>query len=71
MNFIIENGMPYLVSNGRAYPVEIRDGTVKYDEERAAMTGEKGRYSLQEVMAKCGRNISSIPKRSRKKMEEL
>lgn len=71
MNFIIENGMPYLVSNGRAYPVEIRDGAVKYDEEHATMTEEKGRYSLQEIIAKCGNNVSSIPKRSRKKTEGL
>lgn len=71
MNFTIENGMPYLVSNGRAYPVEIKDGIVKYNEKHATMTETKGRYSLQEIIAKCGKNISSIPKRGQKKTEEL
>lgn len=71
MNFIIEKGMPYLVSNGRAYPVDIKDGVVKYNEEHSTMTEAKGRYSLQEIISKCGNNISSIPKKSRKKSEKL
>lgn len=70
MVFDIENGMPYLIMGGRAYPVKIKDGIVEYDPDSGTMTESKGRYSLTEVMAKCGNEVSSMPKRSRKKAEE-
>lgn len=70
MRFAIENGMPYLVSNGRAYPVEIKNGSVRYDKENATLANSQGVYTLEEVCAKCGKEVSSIPKRSRKKTEE-
>lgn len=69
MVFDIENGKPYLVTGGRAYPVKIKDGNVEYDPASGVLTESKGRYSLEEVMAKCGREASSIPKRNRKKPE--
>lgn len=67
MRFAIVNGLPYLISNGHAIPVEIKDGSVRYDESHSTETGERGRYSLQEVIAKCGNEISSIPKRQKAK----
>ena len=70
MRFSIDNGMPYLISNGRAYPVEIKNGSVRYDKENATIANSQGTYTLEEVCAKCGKVVSSIPKRSRKKTEE-
>ena len=70
MRFAIENGMPYLISNGRAYPVEIKNGSVRYDKENATLTSLQGVYTLEEVCAKCGKEVSSIPKRRRKTTEE-
>lgn len=69
MKFFIENGVPYLVSNGMAYPVEIKDGNVRYEESQAFPSNIPGRYSLKEVMAKCGNNASSIQKKSRKRQD--
>lgn len=66
MNFAIENGMPYLISNGKAYPVDIKDGVVTYDTKTASMTNSEGGYSLDEVVAKCGKNVSSIKKTTKK-----
>ena len=70
MRFAIENGMPYLISNGRAYPVEIKNGSVRYDKENATLSNSQGVYTLEEVYAKCGKEVSSIPKRRRKSTEE-
>lgn len=61
MLFEIINGLPYLISHGKAYPVEIKDGTVKYDAEHATATRHKGRYTLIEIVAKCGKEASSVP----------
>lgn len=71
MVFDIENGLPYLIAGGRSYPVKIKDGNVEYDIGAGTMTESKGRYSLEEVMAKCGKEVSSMPKKVRKKTEEL
>lgn len=69
MRFSIENGMPYLISNGRAYPVEIKNGSVRYDTENSAIANSQGVYTLEEICAKCGKEVSSIPKRRRKTTE--
>lgn len=69
MRFSIENGMPYLISNGRAYPVEIKNGSVRYDKENSAIANSQGVYTLEEICAKCGKEVSSIPKRRRKTTE--
>lgn len=66
MRFEIENGKPYLIIDGRAYPVKIKARSVEYDPSAGTMTEAKGRYTLQEVISKCGENVSSIPPRSRK-----
>lgn len=70
MRFAIENGLPYLISNGRAYPVEIKGGNVKYDEGASVLTELKGIYTLEEIHAKCGKEVSSIKKRRTKTTEE-
>ena len=70
MRFAIENGMPYLISNGRAYPVEIKNGSVRYDKENATLANSQGVYTLEEVCAKCGKEVSSIKKRRKKVVEE-
>lgn len=67
MNFAIVDGLPYLISNGHAYPVEIKDGSVRCDESQFSPTKERGGYSLREVIAKCGNEVSSIPKKQRAK----
>ena len=69
MRFAIEKGMPYLISNGRAYPVEIRNRSVSYDKENATLANSQGVYTLEEVCAKCGKEVSSIPKRRKKATE--
>lgn len=69
MRFAIENGLPYLISNGRAYPVEIKNGSVRYDKENGILANSQGVYTLEEVCAKCGKEVSSIPKRRRKATE--
>lgn len=66
MRFEIKDGLPYLIADGRAIPVMIRDGDVKYDVSQAVATELTGRYSLTEVMAKCG-NCSSITRRTKRK----
>ena len=54
-----------MVSNGRMYPVEIKGGTVRIDKDNASMTDMRGRYTLQEVLAKC-KNLCSIKKATKK-----
>lgn len=66
MRFEIDGGKPYLIIDGRAYPVKIKGGAVEYDPESGTMTEAKGRYTLREVVAKCGDDVSSIPPRTRK-----
>ena len=65
MKFAIIGGLPYMVSNGRMYPVEIKEGTVRIDKDNASMTDMRGRYTLQEVLAKC-KNLCSIKKATKK-----
>lgn len=69
MLFAIDGGMPYLISNGRAYPVTIEDGVVTVDENTSSITELVGSYSLIEIVAKFG-NVSSVPKKKRSKKEE-
>ncbi len=65
MRFAIVDGLPYMVSNGRMFPVEIKDGNVKIDKTNSSMTEVKGNYTLQEITAKC-KNLSSIKKAQKK-----
>ena len=55
MRFIIQDCMPYLISGGRAFPVEITEKKeVIIDKENGAMSDEKGYLTLDEVIAKIG-----------------
>lgn len=55
MRFIIQDGMPYLISGGRAFPVEITEKKeVVIDKENGSMSDETGYLTLDEVIAKIG-----------------
>ena len=70
MRFLVENDKPSLVSGGRVYPVEITAESVRVDLENGTLSEQKGTYCLQEIVSKFGQNVSSIPKRRRKKQED-
>jgi hypothetical protein len=53
MRFIIQDGTPYLISGGRAFPVEITEKKeVVIDKENGSMSDETGYLTLDEVIAK-------------------
>lgn len=55
MRFIIQDGMPYLISGGRAFPVEITEKKeVVIDKENGSISDETGYLTLDEVIAKIG-----------------
>lgn len=55
MRFIIQDGMPYLISGGRAFPVEITENKdVIVDRESGFETKKIGCLMLDEVIAKIG-----------------
>lgn len=55
MRFIIQDGMPYLISGGRAFPVEITEKKeVIIDKENGSISDEVGYLTLDEVIAKIG-----------------
>lgn len=55
MRFIIQDGAPYLISGGRAFPVEITEKKeVIIDKENGSMSDETGYLTLDEVIAKIG-----------------
>lgn len=55
MRFIIQDSMPYLISGGRAFPVELTEKKeVIIDKENGSMFDEIGYLTLDEVIAKIG-----------------
>lgn len=55
MRFMIQDGMPYLISGGRAFPVEITEKKeVIIDKENGFETDKIGHLMLCEVIAKIG-----------------
>lgn len=63
MRFIIQDGMPYLISGGRAFPVEITEKKeVIIDKENGSMSDEVGYLTLDEVIAKIGYTKSHAPR---------
>lgn len=66
MLFDIINGIPYLICGDTAYRVEIINGQVKYDSTAGMIAEAPGRYSLQEVMSKIGKNVKNKTKRGKK-----
>lgn len=55
MRFILQDGMPYLISGGRAFPVEITEKKeVIIDKENGVMSDEVGYLTIDEVIAKIG-----------------
>lgn len=73
MRFILREKTPYLVSGGRAFPVEITEQKeVKIDTENGTISDEVGYLTLEEVIAKVGyykkpAEESQEEKKSRKK----
>lgn len=55
MRFIIQDNAPYLVSGGRAFPVEITEKKdVIIDGENGVETDKIGHLTIDEVIAKIG-----------------
>lgn len=63
MRFAIIGGLPYLIHDGMAYPVEIKGGAVTVDRSSPQKNDAIGRYTLGEIHAKCGQSVSSIVKK--------
>lgn len=67
MRFIIQDGMPYLISGGRAFPVEITEKKeVIIDKENGSMSDEVGYLTLDEVIAKIGYTKRDEPQEEKK-----
>lgn len=76
MRFLIQDGAPYLISGGRAFPVEITENKeVKIDKENGFMSDKNGYLTLDEVIAKIGytkkKENPQEEKRSRKTKSNL
>ena len=70
MLFIILAGKPYYVIHGTVYPVTINGGSVEIHKEEAEAYDEPGVYTLSEIRAKLGDNVSSKKKGRKRKTEE-
>ena len=67
MRFIIQDSMPYLISGGRAFPVEITEKKeVIIDKENGSMSDEVGYLTLDEVIAKIGYTKKDEPQEEKK-----
>lgn len=68
MRFIIQDGAPYLISGGRALPVEITEKKeVIIDKESGVMSDETGYLTLDEVIAKIGYTKKDEPQEEKKR----
>ena len=71
MRFIIQEGAPYLISGGRALPVEITDKKeVIIYRENGFETDKIGYLMLDEVIAKIGYTKKQEEKKPRKKSDK-
>lgn len=71
MRFAIKDGMPYLALGDKAYPVDIKDGEVTVHDEVAGIDFDIAPFTLTEVIAKCGAEVSyAPPKRRRTKKDD-
>lgn len=69
MRFTVILGAPYLVANGKAYPVDISGDSVTYFKEGSTAYKSEGELSLDEVRAKFGTEIKHKESKRRKKSE--
>lgn len=68
MRFIIQDGAPYLISGGRAFPVEITEKKeVIIDKENGSMSDEAGYLTLDEVIAKIWYTKKDEPQEEKKR----
>ena len=59
MRFAIQDGKPYLISGGKAYPVELTEKHgIKFSKSKGRNTDVTGYLSLEEVYAKFGKTKS-------------
>lgn len=71
MRFIVQDGTPYLISGGRAFPVEITDKKeVIIDQDNGFKTDKIGCLMLDEVVAKIGYSKKQEEKKPRKKYDK-
>lgn len=67
MRFCVKNGLPYLIHNGNLIPVDIEGNKVTCYPSMSSKTTEIGRYTLIEITAKLGKNVSSASSKARTK----
>lgn len=71
MWFSIQDGAPYLISGGRAFPVEITEKReVIIDNDNSSKAIETGYLTLDEVIAKIRYTKKQEEKRGRKKADK-
>lgn len=70
MAFVVMFEQPYLVANGKAYPVDIDGACVTYFEEGAVDYDSPGTMSIEEVWAKFGRYVKHKSERKSRKKEK-
>lgn len=66
MRFILRDGIPFLVSGGREYPVEITEKGVSIGKGKKC-TLREGYLTLQEVIAKIGYYRKAEPEEEKEK----
>ena len=68
MRFIIQDGAPYLISGGWAFPVEIMEkNLVIIDKENGSMSDETGYLTIDEVIAKIGYTKKDEPQEEKRR----
>lgn len=68
--FAIIDGLPYLIHEGMAIPVNMKDnGNYKPEPSQAFKTEESGRYTEREIIAKC-KTLNSVKKKTVRKKGE-
>lgn len=64
--FSIINGLPYLIHDGMAIPVNMKpNGDYKPEPSQAVKTDEVGRYTYREIIAKC-KKLNSVKTQKKK-----
>lgn len=68
--FAIIEGLPYLIHEGMAIPVEMKpNGDYKPEPSQAFKTEETRRYTEREILAKC-KTLSSVKVKTKRKKGE-
>ena len=70
MLFTIMFDQPYLISGGKAYPVDIDGEKVTWYQEGAVDYSGTGEFSLSEIRAKFGQQIKHKAEKKQRKRKE-